>query len=476
MSVRVRVKNVGPISDATTVIRPLTILVGTNNTGKTFFATILHKVVDAATYSRATYRGRGRRLPEPPLELSLLWGRRFDGQEELPLKDKGEYGQEAKTWAANYVKQALDEYASGVLASIEYAFGVEAVELRRKTSSGRRSPGSWVEVTDLESRWTIRVHLDGSETEVSPPDPVQWLDRLVEQSGPKSNRDWELMDRLQGFYPAAPPGLFDDWPSQSIHLPAGRTGIMQSYQVLAGTVVRQSAAAGIRPIQVATLPGTSADFLSLLLSLSGSPAPVRRRRKSSKSISDMVDELEENNRVKIVVDDVPGEAMASVFAVTPEGRFPLARTSSMVSELAPILLTLRHVVSPGDQLVIDEPEAHLHPAMQRTIAAFFAQLSRHNVWLIITTHSDFLVGEINNLIRASGVKSSEGKQGVLELGTPVTSEAVGALRFERGRSGCHAEELRVDPFDGIDESTFADVIEALYDESLALSELRRSRD
>ena len=291
----------------------------------------------------------------------------------------------------------------------------------------------------------------------------------------QSERNLELYERLMGYFPGGVPGLFDDWPSQSIHLPAGRTGIMQSYQVLAGTVVRQSAAAGIRPIQVATLPGTSADFLSLLLSLSNGRAGPTRRRRSAKALVQMVDDLEAAHRLEIVVDDVPGEAMSSVFAVTPEGRFPLARTSSMVSELAPILLTLRHSIATGDQLVIDEPEAHLHPAMQRTIAAFFAGLSRHRIQLIITTHSDFLVGELNNMIRANNVDSS-GKQGVLALGAPVASDAVAALRFERRHGGCYAVELLVDPFDGIDESTFGDVIESLYNESVALSDLKTEGD
>ena len=40
----------------------------------------------------------------------------------------------------------------------------------------------------------------------------------------------------------------------------------------------------------------------------------------------------------------------------------LARASSMVTELAPIVVVfLRGVIARGDMLIIDEPEAHLHP-------------------------------------------------------------------------------------------------------------------
>ena len=75
----------------------------------------------------------------------------------------------------------------------------------------------------------------------------------------------------------------------------------------------------------------------------------------------------------------------------------LNQASSMVSELAPLVLFLRGVVNPGDTLIIEEPEAHLHPGAQADMAVILARLVRAGVRVIITTHSDWMLQEIGNL-------------------------------------------------------------------------------
>ena len=141
----------------------------------------------------------------------------------------------------------------------------------------------------------------------------------------------------------------------------------------------------------------------------------------------------------------------------------------MLSELAPVLLALRHAISPGDQLVVDEPEAHLHPGMQRSIAQFFASLVRAGVFIVVTTHSDFFLGQLNNQIREGFLATPDGLQSSL-FDDQIPPSLVQGIRFERSASGCAGIGLTVDPTDGIDESSFADVMESLYTESVNLSQ------
>ena len=72
----------------------------------------------------------------------------------------------------------------------------------------------------------------------------------------------------------------------------------------------------------------------------------------------------------------------------------LSQASSMVSELAPLVLFIRGLIQPGDTLIIEEPEAHLHPGAQTEIAATLARLVRAGVRVVVTTHSDWLLKEI----------------------------------------------------------------------------------
>jgi predicted ATPase len=49
-------------------------------------------------------------------------------------------------------------------------------------------------------------------------------------------------------------------------------------------------------------------------------------------------------------------------------------------------------------LMIDEPEMNLHPENQRRLARYFARLVNEGYKVYITTHSDYIVKELNTLI------------------------------------------------------------------------------
>ena len=141
----------------------------------------------------------------------------------------------------------------------------------------------------------------------------------------------------------------------------------------------------------------------------------------------------------------------------------------MVSELAPVVLYLRHIVRPGDVLIIEEPEAHLHPAMQTAFARELARLVRSGIRIVMTTHSEWFLEQIGNLVRLSSLPRSK-RNGITGADVALDADAVGAWLFKPSRrpQGSIVEEVELDPETGLFATDYDSVSETLYNESAAI--------
>lgn len=85
-------------------------------------------------------------------------------------------------------------------------------------------------------------------------------------------------------------------------------------------------------------------------------------------------------------------------------------TSSTVKSLSSLSIYLRYVAAKGDFIIIDEPELNLHPDNQRKIARFISRLINEGFKVMISTHSDYIIRELNSLIMLSSGKEKNEKQ------------------------------------------------------------------
>lgn len=129
------------------------------------------------------------------------------------------------------------------------------------------------------------------------------------------------------------------------------------------------------------------------------------KKRVSKS-AELADELEEkllNGKILINKDgDVnftPNNSKRT--------KLPIHLTASIVKSLSSLVLYLRHFAKIGDLIIIDEPELNLHPDSQILIARILAKLVNNGYKVLINTHSDYIVREINNLIMLSNININD---------------------------------------------------------------------
>ena len=239
------------------------------------------------------------------------------------------------------------------------------------------------------------------------------------------------------------------------YLPAARSGIIQSHRVIASSLVARSTRTGLETSEIPTLSGVVADFMGKLI-LYEERARLRERAKSNDGMNHIADTLESDVLDGQIIIK-PSPTGYPEFLYRPremEEDIRLTRSSSMVSELAPLVLFIRGLVRPGDMLIIEEPEAHLHPAAQTGMAKTIARLVRAGVRVLVTTHSDWMLQEIGNLVREGelGEKTSE-------PASWLEQEEVGAWLFQKNGK---VKEIEFDRIKGIEPMEYEGVAETLY--------------
>ena len=140
---------------------------------------------------------------------------------------------------------------------------------------------------------------------------------------------------------------------------------------------------------------------------------------------------------------------------------PLHLASSSVRGLSDLYFFLRHVAQRNHLIVIDEPESHLDTANQILLARLLARLIQAGLKVLLTTHSDYLIKEINNLIMLNGSFNNKTKV-VKKLG--YTKDA--CIAPERIRAYIAQEQsltrCEIDKF-GIDMPNFDETINTIND-------------
>ena len=133
-------------------------------------------------------------------------------------------------------------------------------------------------------------------------------------------------------------------------------------------------------------------------------------------------------------------------------------TSSTVKSLFGLWFYLEHQAEKGDVLMLDEPELNVHPLNQMRIARLLAQLVNAGLNVVISTHSDYIVRELNTQIMLHDERAGElrRKHGY-EDDEVLDAKDVGAYLFDSQTIA----PFSVTPESGIHATTFDETIDNL---------------
>ena len=488
-SLELEVANFGPIVEAKIDLRPLTVFVGPSNTGKSYLAILiyaLHRFFEAGPYPiERPVTGPISQFLKGEEPYFHLPGAEFDRilqalrEWEVENHERGAALSAPVSALVLPLLRDVDGFKEVLDEEITRCFGVDGTKnLIRHSGSNKaevilQSSGLEREGDNtVRFKYALSITRTGSQliTEVPEESPLR-VEESPERYGYSSRflswRDdidrrlgvWEVSQDLANSVLSF---ILGPMSRPAHYLPADRTGVMHTHRVLVSSLINRASQSRLRRDDpLPDLSGVVNDFLNQLIKLGDHS---ERQRNKTDALAKHIEQAILTGSVQIKT-----SAMGyPQFFYKPDGwknALPLMNTSSMVSELAPVVLYLRHVVQPGETLIIEEPESHLHPAMQVEFTRQIAALVNAGVRVIVTTHSEWVLETLANLVRLSELPKAQ-RKGIEGADLVLRPDQVGAWLFKQKRSpkGSVVEEIQFDPDAGGLESDSSDVAEQLYNE------------
>lgn len=87
-----------------------------------------------------------------------------------------------------------------------------------------------------------------------------------------------------------------------------------------------------------------------------------------------------------------------------DGRLQIHMTASIVKTMSSLVFYLKYLAEEDELIIIDEPEMNLHPDSQIILVKILAKLMNKGLRVLISTHSDYIIRELNNLIMVSSIR------------------------------------------------------------------------
>ncbi|WP_347019367.1 AAA family ATPase [Acinetobacter calcoaceticus] len=192
---------------------------------------------------------------------------------------------------------------------------------------------------------------------------------------------------------------------------------------------------------------------------------LNRRKRKNSFLKDNPEVLEAFKKVTLGSYKVQETSRELIYCPNSEQNIELkiGESSTSVRSLLMIWYWLHFLAQKNQILMIDEPELNLHPENQRLFSRFIAVLVRKGIKVFVTTHSDYIIRELNNLILmhhdAEHILAVKHKYGyTAEESLNPNNINVYVTRKNYEENDFLLEKVAVDPVRGININSFDDEI------------------
>lgn len=405
---KITVRNLGMISQAEIDIKPLTILVGPNNAGKTWLAYLLSGIFSphgVQEYLEA-YDDEESANPLPHLE-ALVNDIISKGQTSVEMaKFVDEQGEayvnqvvaSAPKWIADYLGTNKVDFSS-LEINVQFAENKKALQdhVAKASFTNKLAFGSDEKEALLTAKKGARDHR-----------------LLFYTSGENSINDFPKNIIKEFVASTLLQGLFQSIYARTYVFPTDRTTFITFlFEEDKNNKKRQISAEEMSELQANSnsrlMSWATGSFLRMVILLYNQSLKKRIQAAQKDAFIKRMMDLAHILQTQLLggtldfssPDAEPGREILFKPDQENVSSMEMSIVSSMVKELAPLVLYLRYLARPRELIIIDEPEMNLHPEAQARLIEFLAMLVNAGLHVLVTTHSPYMVDHLENLMTAS---------------------------------------------------------------------------
>lgn len=461
IDMKFKINNLGKIKEANIDLKNLTFFVGKNGTGKTYCASAIWSIINYV--NNINIRNCNQIVKNLELTKFFKQIKQIDGGEFYFVVDKDK--------CFSLRKSVQDKINNDIGSILKDAMGLsdfgdskievfnEEETIIELSLNIRKKPLVDESFLEKNSNTFLNYRGKGKENLYEVDYKIRLNNSIYRNIAINeiSSSMLEIILRQEIFRDVIGYGFFGTvWNKfkRTVYLPAARTGIMLAVNYFVeGALQRSVLDAKDELQQITSLPLPLRDFATRIYN----PHFYRINHKISHPL-EKIFQGKLYRKPKGILAFKPNDCSIEL---------PLSSSSSLVTELAGFYL----IGEINDQfLIFEEPEAHLHLEAQRELAKYLAELINAGAKILITTHSDTFIQQINNLITLGDHPKKDellAKLGISK-NEVISRESVIAYEFFAPKGQGVVEEIKLSRTGFIVES-LNEVLIKLTEETLAIN-------